>query len=370
MRVTPKLTKRLAIAGLCAVVSVPLSACGSTPDPVELVSGLEGIDVDYSALTASINGSGSSFQDPVQQAAAGRFATLTDGARVNFQKTGSSAGKANLAANTVQFAGSDGPLKPEEANDFDGEVLYFPLVASSITISYNLPDVPELNLTPEVIAGIFQGDIDRWNDPRIAEHNPGAELPDLPIGVIRRSDGSGTTANFTGYLAKAAPDVWRLGSGEAIEWPSSTQGAEKSSGVSILIDTTEGAIGYVDLSDSVASGLQRARVRNRAGNFVEPKLPNVTAALAAVDVAPDLIFDPLDAPGPDAYPITAPTWVIVRTKQRDTARAETLRGYLNYLLTEGQAIAPALGYAALPESLRKLAVEQLDDLDVVPSRKH
>lgn len=350
---------------MCAVLTVSLAGCGSGDgEAPDLVSGLEGLDIDYSTLTASLNGSGSSFQDPLQQAVAGQFVRHTDGARVNYQKSGSSAGKADLAANTVQFAGSDSTIKPDEAPDFDGEVLYFPIVASSITISYNLPDVAELNLTPELIARIFQADITIWNDPAIVEHNPDADLPAIPIGVIRRSDGSGTTSNFTKYLTKAAPDVWRLGAGEAIEWPPSSQGAEKSSGVSILVNTTEGAVGYADLSDSVAAGLQRARVRNSAGNFIEPKLPNVSEAIASAEIADDLTYDPLNAPGDEAYPITSPTWIITFAAQRDAARAESLRGYLNFFLTEGQAIAPSLGYAPLPEAVRRRAVEQIERIAV------
>ncbi|NLA37335.1 MAG: phosphate ABC transporter substrate-binding protein PstS [Actinobacteria bacterium] len=350
---------------LTVSITGSLTACGSgAGNAPDLVSGLEGLDIDYSTLTASLNGSGSSFQDPLQQAVAGQFARHTGGAQVNYQKSGSSAGKADLASNTVQYAGSDSVIKPEEAAEFTGDVLYFPIAASSITISYNLPDVADLNLTPELLAKIFQAEITVWNDPEIVEHNPTAALPAIPIGVIRRSDGSGTTSNFTKYLAKAAPEVWKLGTGESIEWPPSSQGAEKSSGVSILINTTEGAIGYADLSDSVAAGLQRAKVQNSAGNFVEPKLANVSEAIASADIADDLTYDPLNAPGADAYPITAPTWIITYAAQRDHDRAESLRGYLNFFLTEGQAIAPSLGYAPLPEAVRMRAIEQLERIAV------
>lgn len=339
-----------------------LAACGSvdTSGDERFVSDVPGLDIDYRDLVGTLNGSGSSFQDPLQQTVSGEFEKVARNVTVNYSKSGSSAGKADLASRTVQFAGSDSPIKPEEIDDFSGPVLYFPFVAAPITISYNLPGVERLDLSPELIAKIFQGDITEWDDDEIGAENPDADLPDLPIAVVRRSDGSGTTSNFTKYLVKAAPDTWRLGSGETVEWPRASQGAEKSSGMSSLIKSTDGTIGYVDLADSVAARLQRARVQNSAGNYVEPKLPQAKAAIESATFDDTFLYDPLNAPGEDAYPITAPTWVIVYQQQRTEESAATLRGYLNYLLTEGQLIAPSLGYAPLPDPIRESVIAQIE----------
>ena len=344
------------------LISITATACGltDTSGDERFVSELDGLDIDYRTLTGTLNGSGSSFQDPLQQAVSGEFRRVARNVTVNYTKSGSSAGKADLAARTVQFAGTDSAIKAEERADFRDEVLYFPVVAAPITVSYNLAEVPELRLGPDTIARIFQSDIAVWNDRRIAEENPGVELPDLRIAVVRRSDGSGTTKNFSSYLDDAAANVWRLGTGESLEWPAATQGAEKSSGMSSLIASTSGAIGYVDLSDSVAARLQRALVRNRAGNYVPPKLPNARAAIESSTFDDEFLYDPLNAPGDEAYPITAPTWVIVAARQRSESTADALRGYLNYLLTEGQLIAPTLGYAAVPESIRQALIERID----------
>ena len=243
-----------------------------------------------------------------------------------------------------------------------GEVLYFPTVGAPITVAYNLSGVDQLQLGPATLAGIMQADITTWNDPKIVADNSGATLPVTPIAVIHRSDGSGTTNNFTSYLTKAAPDVWKLGSGDAVNWPASTQGAEKNSGVAQLIQTTDGAIGYVDLADAVNADLSLASIQNSAGEFVEPTLAAASAAMARATVNPNLTYSPLNPPGADAYPITSPTWIIAYKKQPDAATAAALKGWLNFVLTDGQSIAQTIGYAPLPCDLGRKAIDQLDQI--------
>lgn len=370
---TPRTSVALPIA-IAAIVGLTATACGSdssddastdTPSgDATTTTEATGIDIDYASLSGTLNGSGASFPDPLQQAVIGEFKSVASNLTVNYAKSGSSAGKADLAGNTVQFAGSDSLVKPEEAEKMAGDFLYFPITAAPITVSYNLPEVETLNLSPELIARIFQTEVTSWDDPAIADENPDADLPSTPIAVVRRSDGSGTTNNFTKFLKKAAPDVWTLDSGDTVEWSTSTMGAEKSSGVSSLIGSTAGAIGYVDLADSVSAKLQRALVRNSTGNFVEANLPNASAAIEGAEIADDLTYDPLNAEGEDSYPITAPTWVLVYVNQPSQAVADALRGYLNYFLTEGQTLAPTVGYAALPGDLQERAIAQLDQITV------
>ena len=193
------------------------------------------------------------------------------------------------------------------------------------------------------------------------EENPDVELPDLEITVAHRSDGSGTTTNFTKYLEKAS-DVWRLGSGDTVDWPADTQGGERNTGVAQLIQQGEGTIGYVDLSDATELGLQFAAIQNKDGNYVLPTLEGTTAGLDGAEVADDLTYDPLDASGPDAYPITAPTYILVRANYPDPDTAELVKAFLTYLLTDAQELAPEIHFAPLPESLQERALAQLDKI--------
>ncbi len=364
MNTTRKRSKALVAAALALALAA--GACSSS-DSNDAGAGGGGSSeratkVDLGELDGTINGSGASFQDALQQTVIDAFRSAAPGATVNYTKSGSSAGKKDLAARTVAFAGTDSLIKDAEMADFRSEVLYFPIAAAPITISYNLDGVDELRLSPDTLAGIFGGSITTWDDAAIAADNPDADLPSTRITVVHRSDGSGTTNNFTKYLTKSAPDAWTLGSGDTVQWPSGMQGAEKNSGVAALVASTAGSIGYVDLADAASADLSTALIRNSSGEFVAPKLPAASAALAGAELDDDLTYDPLDADGPEAYPITAPTWVIVEASQPDQRTVDLLVGYLEFFLTEGQELAPTVGYAALPEAMVEAALEQLDEI--------
>src|SRR3954465_9671310 len=346
------------IAAACSSDSSKTSTSNSSSSTSS--SSAAGANIDYSKLTATLNGSGSSFQDAFNQKAKAEFAKKANGVTVNYTKSGSGAGKTDLQNQVVQFAGTDSTIKDEDKPKFKGgDVLYFPTVGAPITVSFNLSGVDKLSLSADTLAGIFQGDIKTWNDPKIPADNSGATLPATTIAVVHRSDGSGTTSNFTKFLKKASPNVWTLDSGDTVNWPSSTQGAEKNSGVASLIKTTDGAIGYVDLADAVNADLKLASVKNADGSFVEPTLDAASAALAGADVKADLTYDPINAKGADAYPITSPTWVIVYAKQADAKVAEALKGWINFLLTDGQNLASSIGYAKIPSEVAAMAVAQL-----------
>ena len=360
---------------LLAILGLVSTACGddkaaddttttaAAGGDTETTTTVAGPDIDYASLTGTLNGSGSSFQDALEQTVKGEFEKKATGVKVNYAKSGSSAGKADLAGNTVQFAGTDSLIKDADKATFvNGEVLYFPIAAAPITVSFKLAGITDLTFSADTLAGVFSGAITSWDDAKIAADNPDAKLPATPIAVVHRSDGSGTTSNFTKYLKKAAPTVWTLDAGDTVNWPATTQGAEKNSGVAALISSTEGAVGYVDLADSVSAKLDRAKVINSAGKAVEAKLPGASAALAGAEIADDLTYDPLDAAGDDAYPITSPTWIIVYKTQADPAVAEALKGYLAFMLTEGQTLAPTVGYAALPAELQAKALDQLEQI--------
>ncbi len=348
-----------------ALAALVLGACGSgnetsgsdtTTNPQASADAPSNSDIK--ALSESLSGGGASFPDSFYQAANADFNEVAGTERVTYSKSGSSDGRSQLAAGTLDFAGSDSLPKPAE--DFGGTLLFFPTVAAPITVSYNLPEVDSLQLSADVIAGIFQAEITKWNDPKIAADNPDITLPSTPVSVVHRSDGSGTTNNFTKYLTAASPNVWKLGSGDEVSWPAATQGQEKNSGVAEVIKQTKGAVGYVDLADAGKAGLSFAKIRNSSGEYVAPSVKGVQASLDGAQVADDLTYNPLNADGAGAYPITAPTWLLAIAEQSDPVKAETLRTYLRYVLTTGQAEAAATGYVALPESLAKRAIEQID----------
>lgn len=337
------------------------AACSDDKEPEE--TGDDGGSQDASAyadLSGTLTGSGASFPDAFYQFAIDEFSEVSD-LTVNYNPVGSGTGKAEFAGNLNDFAGTDSLVKEEEAPA--GSYLYVPTVAAPITVSYNLSGVEDLQLSADTLAGIFQGTISSWDDEAIAADNPDADLPSKAIVMVHRADGSGTTTNFTKYLDKAS-DLWTLGSGDTVEWPTNSQAGQKNTGVAQLIKDNDGAIGYVDLSDAEAVGLTFAAIRNQAGEYVEPTLEAASAALEGAEVAEDLSYDPLDADGAEAYPITAPTYLLVRPTYSSQATVDNVVGFITFLLTEGQDLAEEVAYAKLPTELHQRALAQLAKITV------
>lgn len=277
---------------------------------------------------------------------------------VSYNATGSGTGKSEFGEGLNDFAGTDSLVGDDDGIEA-GSFQYIPTVAAPITVSYNLPGVDALQLPREVLAGIFGGTITAWNDPAIATANPDATLPDTEITLAVRSDGSGTTTNFSKFLDEAT-DAWTLGSGDTIEWPGNAVAGEKNTGVAQVIQDTEGAIGYVDLADALEVQLVTASIENADGAFIAPTLDGATAALDGAVVEEDLSYNPLNAEGADAYPITAPTYILIRTEYEDANVAAGVKEFVNYLLTDGQALAAENNYAALPTGLQEQALEALN----------
>jgi phosphate transport system substrate-binding protein len=335
-----------------------LAACSSssTPPSSSTSSGA-------TALSGTINGSGSTFQLVYQQAAIQAFKSVQSGMTVNYSGVGSGTGRTNLAAGTVNFAGSDSPIPAADLSTFKGTVLYFPVVIGPITLSYNLSSLSKpLRLTPTVVADIFQAKITKWNDPAIAAINPGVTLPSTPITLAVRSDSSGTTQNFSLFLMDAVPSVWTLGSSSTINWPSTARAASGNGGVAQVIKSTPGAIGYVDYADAKASGLSFASVQNKSGDYIAPSPTSASAAAAGVTVMPNLTFAAAWASGATSYPITYQSWVLVYAKQANANDAKLLQAYIGYLIGDGQKLLPSLGYAPLPTSIDSSAKAQLSKI--------
>jgi phosphate transport system substrate-binding protein len=319
-------------------------------------------------LAAELNASGATFPKTFYEEAIAVFTEANSGVTINYGGGGSGKGRQDLADQIVDWAGTDGTIKEEDLAGFKGgEVLYFPTVVAPITVSYNLP-VEGLLLSADTIAKIFQTEITNWNDAAIAAENPDATLPDQAITVVHRSDSSGTTGNFTKFLEKAAgPDaggVWKLGTDSTVEWPANTQAAEGNGGVASLVSSTVGSIGYVDLSDATDAGLTFASIMNKAGQFVEPTLEGASAAAEGAEIKDDLTYSAIWADGDAAYPITAQTWIIAYKDQTDAAKADALKAFLTYILTDGQTLAPEVNFAPLPAALAEKALAQLDSLVV------
>lgn len=360
--------RTVAVVCTAAILGLVGSSCiGPRSGPESLPSPPKGSDdgavsspsnSEIGELDASVAAGGASFPDAFYQAVGTDFNALAGRELVSYAKSGSSDGRQQLAAGTLDLGGSDSLPKPTET--WPSPPLLFPTVAAPITVSYNLDGVDGLRLDQETLARIFQADITQWDDPAIAATNPGVDLPSHRITVVHRSDGSGTTNNFTTYMAKAAPGVWTLGSGDTVNWPEGTQGAEKNSGVAAVISQTAGSIGYVDLSDAVKADLDLASIRNRDGRFVGPTAKGTASAVDNAEIADDLSYDPLDAPGVDTYPITAPTYLLVLADQPNADIAATIRTYLRYLLSTGQDQALPLGYVPLSDELRERAYNQVD----------
>ncbi len=276
------------------------------------------------------------------------------GVRINYQSIGSGGGIRQILERTVDFGASDGPMPDDQLAKTPSKLLHIPTVAGAEAIIYNLQGVPSgLRLTPDVLADLFLGKITRWNDPRLAGLNPTLHLPDVPIVVAHRSDGSGTTNIFTDYLSKVSPE-WknRVGAGTAVNWPTGL-GGKGNEGVAGIVKEQAGGIGYVELAYALQNHLSSAVIRNHAGVFVAPSLSATTAAVDAYtkQIPDDYRIFITNAPAKDAYPITGFTWLLVYQEQQDRTKGEALARFLWWAIHDGQRYAPPLLYAPLPKSL-------------------
>jgi phosphate transport system substrate-binding protein len=314
--------------------------------------------------SATLNGDGSTFQLGFNQVVIGAFKPVQKAVTINYQGNGSGAGRTDFVNGVVDFAGTDAQYKATDPQP-KGAYFYFPTVVAPITVSYNLSGV-KLKLSADTIAKIFQGQITTWDDAAIKTDNPKAKLPSTKITVVHRSDSSGTTANFTNFLTKAAVGTWTLGSGSTVSWPAGTQGATGNSGVASLVKSTSGAVGYVDFSDANASDLTFAAVKNSSGKYIVPNLVSAAAAASGATVNANLTYDPINAAGAAAYPITSPTWILVYQNQTDANKGAAIKAFLNYIYTNGQKLASSVDYAPLPKPLLKQALTQVRKI-VVPA---
>lgn len=313
----------------------------------------------------TLNASGATFQKAAQEVAIEAFTKDHKNIKINYGAGGSGKGRQDFADKVVDYACTDAPFKDADAAKVKGgDFFYIPNVLGAITVSYNVEGLDKLQLAPDTLAKIFAREIKKWNDPAIAADNPGATLPDADIVVAHRSDGSGTTENFTKYLAMAAPGAWKLGSGATVMWPADTQAGNGNGGVAQIVKTAKGAIGYVDLSDAKGAKLKYAAIKNQAGKYVSPTAEAVTAAGDGIEVKDNLTFVAMNAKGDAAYPITAQSWCIAYAKQSDAVKGAAIKAYFKFMVTDGQKLLPEIDFAPISKSLQDRAVAQIDKIQV------
>jgi phosphate transport system substrate-binding protein len=310
----------------------------------------------------TINGAGATFPYPIYSKWFDEYAKVDPSVRFNYQSIGSGGGQKQILAQTVDFGASDAPMSDDNLAKAPGKLLHIPTVAGAVVLTYNLAANQALKLDGETIAGIFMGQIKKWNDPKIAALNAGVSLPDQEIVVVHRSDGSGTTYIFTDYLSKVSGD-WKskVGTNTSVNWPTGL-GGKGNEGVSGQVKQTPGALGYVELIYAIQNKMPYAEAKNSAGQFVKPTLEAVTAAMATANIPNDFRFSMTDAPGKDSYPIAGATWLLVYEQQKDAVKGKKLVEFLKWALTKGEDMAKELDYAPLPPQLRDRVLKRVDEI--------
>ena len=308
--------------------------------------------------TLSINGAGATFPYPMYSKWFDEYHKKNSNLQINYQSIGSGGGIKQVTEGTVDFGASDGPMNDEQLKAFQDKhgfgILHFPTVLGADVPTYNIAGVTaELNFTPEAIAGIFLGKVTKWNDPLITGANKGVNLPGNDIVVVHRSDGSGTTYIWTDYLSKVS-DEWKnkVGKGTSVNWPVGL-GGKGNEGVAGLIKQTPNAFGYVELIYAIQNKMPYGRVKNSSGSFIKADLAGVTAAAAgaAKNMPDDFRVSITDAPGKSAYPISSFTWLLVPAKFSDSGKRDAIKGFVKWMLADGQEQTEALSYAKLPKEV-------------------
>jgi len=322
---------------------------------------LAGVSATASAQMM-INGAGATFPYPIYSKWFDAYVKVDPSVRFNYQSIGSGGGQKQILSGTVDFGASDGPMSDENLAKAPGKILHVPTVAGAVVITYNLPGNPAVKFDGGTIAGIFLGQITKWNDSKLTALNPGVKLPDQDIVVVHRSDGSGTTFIFTDYLSKISSE-WKskAGNNTSVNWPAGI-GGKGNEGVSGQVKQTPGALGYVELIYAIQNKLPYSDVKNSAGAFVKPTIDSVTAALATANIPDDFRFSMTNAPGKDAYPIAGATWLLVYQQQKDPAKGKKLVEFLKWAAKDGEKMAKDLDYAPLPETVQERVLKEVNDI--------
>lgn len=317
------------------------------------------------AKAQTMNAAGATFPYPIYSKWFDDYHKLHPDVSINYQSIGSGGGIQQLKAGTVDFGASDMPLNDQLLSTFNFKIIQFPTVLGAVVPTYNIPGVSAvLKFTPKALAGIYLGMITKWNDPEIAGSNPGVNLPANDIIVVHRSDGSGTTFVWTDYLSKVSPE-WksRVGSNTSVNWPVGL-GGKGNEGVSGVVEQTPNAIGYVELIYAIQNHMGYGLVQNSSGKFVKASLATVTDAASGVAarMERDIRISITDAPGPESYPICSFTYLLIPAKIADSAKRQTVKNFLHWMLTDGQGSVEALNYARLPKAVVAIEMRHIAEI--------
>jgi phosphate transport system substrate-binding protein len=319
--------------------------------------------------TLSITGAGATFPYPMYSKWFDEYHKKNPSLEINYQSIGSGGGIKQITEGTVDFGASDGPMTDEQLKAYQDKhgfgILHFPTVLGAVVPTYNIPGVTaSLNFTPEALAGIYLGKVTKWNDPLITSTNQGVNLPGDDIIVVHRAESSGTTYVWTDFLSKVSEE-WKgkVGRSTAVKWPVGL-GGQGNEGVTGTVKNTPDSIGYVELIYAESNKIPYGNVKNAAGVFVKASLAGVTAAAAgAAKAMPnDFRVSITNAPGKDAYPISSFTWLLIPTKFSDPAKRDAIKGFVTWMLADGQNYAEALSYARLPKEVVAMEKKALSNI--------
>lgn len=312
-----------------------------------------------------INGAGATFPEPIYTKWFAEFKKVEPGTSINYQGIGSGGGIKQLTAGTVDFAASDTPMNVEENKAVKIPVLHIPTVIGAVVVTYNLKLEKPLKLSAEVVAAIFSGKINKWNDEKLIKLNPGINFPKLPIVVATRADGSGTTAVFSDYLSQVSPD-WKGQAGKTVDWFRGSVAAKGNAGVAGLVQQAEGAIGYIELVYALQNKLAFAQIQNKKGEYIEANLKSVSAA-AGGNVVKDMVKNDFklsitNSEASGAYPISSFTWLLINETMPKEKGFQIVK-MLNWCLgNTGQDMAASLNFAPLPKELREAVLIKVKGL--------
>jgi phosphate transport system substrate-binding protein len=320
-----------------------------------------------STAATELTGAGATFPYPFFSKAFYQYSQNNPDVTVNYQSIGSGGGIQQFIARTIDFGASDVPMNAAELQRAGDPVLQIPDTLGGEAICYNLPGIESgLKFTRGLVADIYLGKITKWNDPAIQKLNPAAQLPDMPIMVVHRSDGSGTTYIFTDFLSTVSPE-WKqkVGTGKSVSWPApSSVGGKGNEGVAGQVRQSTGAIGYVELAYVLQNHMTYGQLRNKTGSWVSPSIETIAAAAASKPVVSAANFSIVDAEGADSYPISGYSWLMVYQKPTDSGRGAVVKKVLTWLVTDGQEIAKSIDYVPLPKNVQDLALKAISQMQV------
>jgi phosphate transport system substrate-binding protein len=313
----------------------------------------------------NLNGAGATFPNPIYSKWFSEYAAAHPGIHINYQSVGSGAGIRQVSEGTVDFGASDGPMTDQQIAESKIPVIHIPTVLGAVVPVYNIPGVTgNLNLAPDVIADIYLGKITKWNDPRLAKDNPDVKFPSTAILPVYRSDGSGTTYIFTDFLSKVSPDFAKnIGKSTSVKWPVGI-GQKGNEGVAGMVRQSPSSFGYVELIYALQNKMTYGAVRNASGKFVLATTDGVTAAAAAAakSMPADYRVSITNAQGDTSYPISSFTWFLIPTHSADSAKTQTLKDFLTWMLDNGEKEASSMGYAPLPAQVQTMVRQSIVNL--------